>query len=466
MANRPTQLQQALFEDMLEESVSSAITRVQLDRLPPAQRNKILETRKLQNLLLEAQSAEDLRAGFASIKWSLIKYEKNIVYASGSTDAWEQYPHSWLQENPVESPCALRAAFGSSTNHCESTWLAHHILASDPVVMLPDRNCFNPTNNFIAHLIAQGLNGNSLLTSTAFGGFEQQLRLHDVVLTYHQNTKNYNWDPVLASTTWSTSLEVENTLFAVFSNYKHGYISADDCEKLAKRLPLLPINWEREFETIQQPLYLAAAVCSSCVTGGIPRTKRLKKLYTEAVCALTCMEPSQQNKAVEQILLLSEGFRNQGGMPAFLDVYKDIMPLLSPLARRTSTTALIGEFICHHKKQLVDHTYKLLRSLPKKEQIGFTVEHLQIMHKHISRFVATSYYTRGEIVGKDLFNTWKALRPYMDETAGEVVDGLSTQLRTLIDDSEIKEWTAALNLQVNIKAPLSEKADKKPSRKM
>lgn len=467
MANRPTQRQQAIFEEILEEGASSTLTRGQLDRLLPAQRNKILETRKLQNVLLEAQNAEDFRKGFANIKWPLIKYEKNIVYASGSVEAWEQYPHSWLQANSQQSPCALPPAFNSGAHPPESTWLVHNLLASNPLLVLPNKLNGNPTNDFIAHLATQGLSGNTMVPSTAFGGVEQQLRLHDVALVYHQHTKNYSWESVLSSTTWSTPKEIEDTIFALFSNYKYNRMSPEECETLVKRLPVLPINWAREFATNQQPLTLAAAVCGACLVNGTPPTKRLKKLYAETMCALTCMDDVQQNEVVKQILGLSEGFRNQGGMPSFLDRYKDVLPLLSPLARQTSTTVLIGEFISCHPHKLVDHTHRLLRSLAKTERTGFAVEHLQIMHKYIGRFMDTGSYSRGPYpVGKDLFNVWKDLRPYMDHASLAVVDLLSTQLRMLSSSEETKEWISNLNMQVNIKPQLLEKASKKTQRKI
>ena len=471
MANRPTQNQQAILEDMLEEGVSSTITRAQLNKLLPAQRNKILETRKLQNVLLEAQNAEDFRKGFADIKWPLIKYEKNIVYTSGSVEAWEQYPHSWLQANPHQSPCGLPPAFNCGAHPPESTWLVHNLLASNPLLVLPNKLNGNPTHDFIAHLFiahlaTQGLSGNTVLPSTAFGGVEQQLRLHDVALVYHQHTKNYSWESVLSSTTWNTPTEVEDTIFALFSNYRYNHMSSQECETLVKRLPVLPINWTREFPTNQQPLTLAAAVCSVCLAHGIPPTKRLKKLYTEALCALTCMDDFQQNEVVKQILVLSEGFRNQGGMPGFLDHYKDLLPLLSPLARQTSTTVLIGEFISRHPHKLVNLTHRLLRSLEKTERTGFTVEHLQIMHKYIGRFVDTGSYSRGAMVGNDLFNVWKDLRPYMDHASMAVVDSLSTQLRMLSSSEETKEWISNLNMHVNIKPQLLEKASKKTARKI
>ena len=462
MANRPTTAQQQLFEHVLEEMSNTAITRSMLRELTPAQRNKVLEIRKLQNILIHAQTSEELTSNFATIKWPLINNPRDILFSSGCADVWSVSPFSWLDPiRPNEISANMRPPWDNTKQpNFEPIWLIHYTVANT--------NCDKENlNNFINHLVGQGVTGDTQVLSVAFGGVERPLKLHDVVVAYASNTQAFNWDLITKQTTWKTASEVEDTIFSVFLSMDK--VVASESEKVLKRLPALKINWGRQFAVnvfqthINYPISLSTLVCVECLKNP-PRTKHIKNLYFNAINAIASCEVNQQIQVIKDVLSLTHGFRHNGGLSSFTDSSKQLLPHLSPPAQKIWASELISEVIVSHPYELSDRVHNILRILPEKKH--FDIEHLQLFHKHIARFLKVDYYSGAEAKRRELFKLWKDLRPYMTDQALDVVDALSSDLLGRSTPSDIKDWVANFNLHVNIKPQLLNQVSKTAQRKM
>lgn len=462
MANRPTIAQQQLFEHVLEEMSTTAITRSALRELTPAQRNKILETRKLQHILIHAQTSEELTSELSTMKWSLINNPRHVLLSSGCADVWSLSPFAWLDPLRPNEICIKTTPPLDNIRqpNLELIWLVHHTIAAKNI---EEENL----NNFIKHLVAQGVTGDTEVLSVAFGGVERPLKLHDIILAYIQNTKESDWGLITKLTTWKTASEVEDTIFSVFLSMRK--MEASESEKILKRLPSLKINWSRKFPVnyFQTPqphqISLSALVCADCLRAP-PRTKNLKNLYLSALEDISFLETNEQNQVIEDILGFTQGFRYQGGLQEFIESSRTLVATLSPSAQKKWTSKLISECIKSRPHQLKHYIDTLLRGLPVGKYFG--QEHLQEMYKNVDDFFQFDRYSVSQSKGMDLFRLWKSLRPYMTDQAVGIVDALSSNLLELSSQTEVKEWKTNFNLQVNIKPQLLNQVAKKSARKM
>lgn len=462
MANRPTIAQQQLLEHVLEEISNTALTRSALMELTPAQRNKVLENRKLQNVLLQAQTSEELKAGFSNIKWALINNPRYLLLSAGCKDVWSATPFSWLDcIKPNEISANIRPPLDNSNQpNFEPIWLVHYTIAHTNY----DKDNLN---NFINHLALQGITGDTQLTSVAFGGKERLLKLHDIIVAYAPNTQVLNWGPITNKTTWKTEDEVEDTLFSIFLNVDK--VEASESEKILKRLPALKINWEKNFAVNvfqTRPNYsmsLATLVCAKCLISS-PSTKNLKKFYLSALEFVASLDPTEQKQIIEDILQLTGGYRNHGGMKGFMEASKQMVTSLSPAVQKMWASTLIAEFVKTMTSDFKQYMDVLLRVFPQKKQ--FDVEHLQAMYKNMDRLFEMSRYSPTQSKGMDLFKLWKSLRPYMTDNALDIVDQHSSGLLELFTHSDVKQWKSNFNLHVNIKPQLLNQTLTSTTRKM
>lgn len=462
MANRPTVAQQQLFEDILEGMSNSMLTRSTLATLTPAQRKKVLETQKLQSILIQSQTQEEITSEFSKLTWSSIINPRNVLYTYGCTDVWSHSPLSWFDPiRPNEVTHNVIAPLDNAIEpNLEPIWLVHYAIAHE-------QNVNAPTNSFIKHLVSQGATGDMEILSTAFGGVERLLKLHDIILAYSPCTAQYDWDLVTKLTTWKTSSEVEDTIFAAFLNTATR--DTTEIEKVLKRLPSLQINWAKEFpvNAFRTPkphfLSLSALVCAAGLKTP-PRTKHIKNLYMNAINAITSFETDQQIQAIKDVLSLTHGFRHNGGLSSFTDASKQLLPYLSAPAQKTWSSTLISEVMVSYPYELADRVHNILRILPEKKH--FDMEHLQLFHKYIDRFLKIDYYSGEGSKAMGLFKLWKNLRPYVTDQVLAVVDLLSSDLLVLSTPSEIKEWKTNFNLHVNLKPQLLNQASKMAQRKM
>jgi len=462
MANRPTTAQQQLFEHVLEEMSNTTITRSVLSDLTVAQQNKVLETRKLQNILIYAQTSEELASDFSTIKWSLINNPRSVLFSSGCADVWSVSPFSWLDPiRPNEISANIRPPLDNTQQrNFEPIWLIHYTIANT--------NCDQSNlNNFINHLVKQGVTGDTQIISIAFGGVERSLKLHDIIVAYAPNTQSFNWDLITKKTTWKTAAEVEDTLFSVFLNVDK--MGAPESEKVLKRLPSLQINWNRKFavnvfpKRPHYPISLSALVCAECLKTP-PRTKNYKNFYWSALKDLSSLDPSAQNQIVVDILELTHGYRYHGGMQGFIESSRELVVSLSPQVQKTWASTLISECIKTRPSDFKSSIDILLRCVSEKKQ--FDIEHLQAMYKNIDRILQPDRYSTNRYSGMNLFKMWKSLRPYMTDNVVDIVDKHSSGLLELLTHSDIQQWKANFNLHVNIEPQLISQASKSPTRKM
>lgn len=462
MANRPTIAQQQLFENVLEEMSNTAITRSALRDLNPAQRNKVLENRKLQTILLQASTAEEMKTEFSSIKWSLINHPRHVLFSSGCADVWSVSPFSWLDPiRPNEISSTIRPPLDNTQQrNFEPIWLIHYAIANT--------NCDQDNlNNFITHLVKQGVTGDTKVISTAFGGVERSLKLHDIVVAYASNTQAFNWDLITKQTTWKTMSEIEDTIFSVFLSVDK--VEASESEKVLRRLPSLKINWGRTF-TVNvfqtRPNYsmsLSALVCARCLLSP-PRTKNLKSLYLDALRDISLLDSTEQHQIITDVLDLTYGYRYHGGMEGFIQSSRQLVANLSPMVQKTWASTLISELIKTTPSDFKSYIDMLLRNASEKRQ--FDIEHLQEMYKNMDRLFQVDRYSPTQSRGMDLFRLWKSLRPYMTDTALDIVDKHSSGLLELFTLADVQQWKANFNLHANIKPQLLSQSLKSPARKI
>lgn len=465
MSNRPTVAQQQLFQDMLKEMSDSIVTCSTLIELTPAQKKKILETRKLQNLLIQEKTSEELKTEFSTIKWPLIDSPRNLLYSSGSANVWSQSPFSWF--DPIYPNENFTASLVPLDNlekpSVEPIWLVNHIISSQ-------NNNKKIVNNFIRHLVSQGVTGDTEFHSVAFGGVKRSLKLHDIILAYYPHTIKFDWELVADLTTWKTSSQVEDTIFSAFLNMDN--IEPSEIEKVLKRLPALQINWAREFPVNvfrtpkPQLLSLASLVCAACFT--IPvRSKNLKNIHHAALNAVSSFGANQQNEMIKHVLNLTKIDRCRGNIYNFKELAKKLMENVSPLAQKTWASTLISESMSKEPDDFSHHRVNsIVHGLSQKKH--FDMEHLQLIYKNFDRFMTSDYTSmyQHHTKGEKLFSLWKGLRPYMTDRALDVVDSLSSDLLVMSTQAEIKEWKSSFNLQLNIKPQLLDPALKNAKRKM
>lgn len=473
---RPTTQQTQLFEDICAKNLNE-ITRKDFERLTPAQQQRIFELRKLDNVLLFAKTPEEIKDGFASIKWGSISNSALKVLMSGWEPHWEAYPFDWLSLKSKGKVSFDRHYFNWSKLP-EPNWVVDHIIGSTSGVWarggLPR---FTP--DFINFLTKKGLSGNTRVSSTAFGGLPSDLKFTDILIAHNRFLGAPEWEGVIKNTTWTTSLECEDTLFAVSSVATPNTIS--QYESLFKRFSDHPINWARSYVVCDghnpqdvRSLDLGVVLCATAIKTNTIKgpsvrewdktRKNWKSWVAQAAQHISHLPTDQQIEAWKTVWGLSCGrlsnaFRDN---PNLINHFAGLVESAPENVKHTVVSFAASQIIRHHREW--EHIIKNLVLNARTNDAGcLGMDVLQTIQTNIHKLMSPA---GNQAIGVDLRKKLEGLRPYFSSQGEEVLAACLEGLKAVKNAQQAQEWQQSFSLHVQLKPELMSAAPHASSRKL